>query len=94
MKSFFNKKINLILTIILIALIIYNLFNRPLIEGNSTKIDAESLFINTDNVPSDGQTVKVSGSKSSKNKAHNMGIIMTQLGATHQNAVGLNSKNN
>lgn len=97
MKSFFNKKINLILTIILIALIIYNLFNRPLIEGISQKKDntvsSSSFFLNTDDVPPDGQTVKVSGCKSSKCKAQKMGLIATQVTATHQNALGVNSSN-
>lgn len=94
MKSFFNKKINLILTIILIALIIYNLFNRPLIEGITKKsVSSSSFFLNTDSIPSDGQTVKVSGSKTLQNKAHNMGLIMTQVGATHNNALGFKSTN-
>jgi hypothetical protein len=88
MKSFFNKKINLILTIILIALIIYNLFNRPLIEGITKKsVSSSSFFLNTDDVPPDGQTIKVSGTTNPQNKAHNMGLIMTQVGATHNNAL-------
>ena len=91
MKSFFNKKINLILTIILIALIIYNLFNRPLIEGITKKsVSSSSFFLNTDDVPPDGQTIKLSGTTNPQNKAHHMGLIMTQVGAVTANGIALN----
>lgn len=74
MKSFFNKKINLILTIILIALIIYNLFNKPLIEGNTPNI-INGNRVNEVHCNEGPKILKVSGSKSSKNEAHTKSLV-------------------
>jgi hypothetical protein len=92
MKSFFNKKINLILTIILIALIIYNLFNRPLIEGNTPEntVPSSEYFPDRDGAPSGGHTIIVSGATSSRNNAHVKSVLMSQLATTSANSVGLN----
>lgn len=89
MKSFFNKKINLILTIILIALIIYNLFNKPLIEG--IQVNGNRLLeVHCHEGP---KIFKVSGSKSSKNEAHTKSLVGGANSCATIAGANLNNKN-
>ena len=93
MKDFFNKKINLILTIILIALIIYNLFNKPLIEGITRKYSLKTMpgINNLNNVPcSQRITLPAPGSK--ETTANNVLTAVT-ASAAGVNCLGVNSNN-